>query len=87
MKNPLIVADLDRTATNWIEQEAHRSGVPVEQIVRQLIYNGLELVRRRSRGQRHHDLDALAGTWTSAEAEEFNRSIATLDEIDQTLWS
>jgi hypothetical protein len=86
MAQPLTIAQLDSTATEWIEREAQRTGMPVEAIVRQLIYRGLEVERQQARRQRHHDLDALAGTWSTEEADEFRHAIADLSQIDPALW-
>jgi hypothetical protein len=36
--------------------------------------------------RRHNDLDALAGTWSAADAAEFERATAGFDEIDPSLW-
>jgi hypothetical protein len=57
----------------------------VDVVVRRLIYRGLE-VERRIGGQRYHDLDELAGTWSDTEAQEFQQAVAALDQIDPTLW-
>jgi hypothetical protein len=86
MGQPLTITQLDRTATEWIEREAQRTGMPVETVVRQLIYRGLEVERQKARQQRHHDLDSLAGTWSVEEADEFRHTITDLDQIDPTLW-
>ncbi len=86
MSKPLTITELDNTATEWIEQEAQRSGMPIEAVARQLIYRGLEVERQQARQQRYHDLDALAGTWSADEADEFRRAIADLNQIDPTLW-
>ena len=82
MEQPLTITQLDSTATEWIEQEAQRTGLPVETVVRQLIYCGLEVERQKTRRQRHHDLDSLAGTWSAEEADEFRHAIADLNQID-----
>ncbi len=86
MGQPLTIRHLDTTATAWIEQEAQRTGRPVEDVVRHLIYRGLEVERQKARRQRYHDLDTLAGTWNAAEADEFRHAIADLNQIDPTLW-
>lgn len=86
MGQPLTITQLDRMATEWIEREAQRTGMPVESVVRQLIYRGLEVERQRAGQQRYHDLDALAGTWGAEEADEFRRAIAYFDQIDEVLW-
>jgi DNA polymerase III delta subunit len=86
MSEPLTITQLDQAATEWIEQEAQRSGMPIEAVARQLIYRGLEVERQLARQQRYHDLDALAGTWDAEEADEFHNAIADLNQIDPTLW-
>ena len=35
---------------------------------------------------RHHDLDALAGSWTKAEAAAFDKALAKQRTIDPALW-
>jgi hypothetical protein len=86
MTQSLTITQLDRAATEWIEQEAQRTGMPIEAIARQLIYRGLEVERQRDRQQRYHDLDALAGTWSTEVADEFRQTIADLNQIDPALW-
>ncbi len=82
MEQPLTIIQLDNTATQWIEREAQRIGVPMEAIVRQLIYRGLEVQRQKARRQRHDELGALAGTWSAEEADEFNNAVAEFSEIE-----
>ena len=54
--------------------------------------HALELLRRglglvpRSRGERHHDLDHLAGTWSETDAREFADALAAFEQIDEALW-
>lgn len=86
MGQPLTIRQLDMTATEWIEQEAQRTDLLVEDVVRKLIYRGLEVERQKARRQRYHDLDTLAGTWSAEEVEEFHHAIADLNQIDPTLW-
>lgn len=85
MEQLLTIAALDQTTTEWIEQEARRTGHSVDAVVRRLIYRGLE-VERRTGDQRHHDLDELAGTWSDTEVQEFQQAVAALDQIDPKLW-
>ena len=85
MSQTITITQLDVTATEWIQQEAQRTGVSVEAVIRQLIYRGLAVERQKTRRQRHHDLDALAGTWSAGEADEFRSAIADLNQIDATL--
>ena len=86
MGQSVTITQLDTTATEWIEQEAQRTGLPVEDVVRKLVYRGLEVERQKARRQRYHDLDTLAGTWNSEEADEFRHAIADLNQIDPSVW-
>ncbi len=86
MGQALTITQLDETALEWIEQKAQRTGTPVEVVVRQLIYRGLEAEQQQDQQPRHHDLDALAGTWSAEEADAFRHAIADLSRIDSTLW-
>ncbi len=85
MEQTLIIRQLDKTTTEWIEHTAQRTGVPIETIVRQLIYRGLEAERQQN-SPRYHDLDALAGTWSADEADEFRNAIGDFAKIDPNLW-
>ncbi len=41
----------------------------------------------RARGRTaHHDLDALAGSWSKSEAKVFDRALARQRPIDEDLW-
>lgn len=86
MEQPLTITQIDSVVTRWIELEAQRTGMPVETVIRQLIYRGFEVERQKARQQRYHDLDSLAGTWSIEETEEFCHAIADLDQIDSILW-
>ena len=82
----ILQTQLDDASIAWIKAEAQRTGTSVETIVRQLIYRAIAVERQQARHQRNHDLDALAGTWTDTEADEFLQSIEQFNEIDKNLW-
>ena len=42
----------------------------------------VELHGARRAGERHHDLDALAGTWTEEDWAEFERALAEQRRIE-----
>lgn len=50
----------------------------------------VELIRRDAglapASSRHHDLDALAGTWSDADASEFGVSQRDFGLVDPALW-
>ena len=77
--------ELDAATMAWIEAEAARSGEPVGNVVRRLIYRGLE-TERAAQPVVHHDLDDLAGTWSEEEAAEFRRISDEFNRVDPTIW-
>jgi hypothetical protein len=81
IEQPIILPPLDRSAAAWIEQEARRSGVPVEEIARRLIYRGLAAATDSGAPSRYHDLDGLAGTWSPEEADEFRQATTDFDKV------
>lgn len=38
------------------------------------------------KNRKYHDLDSLAGTWTAAEAAEFDASVNVFESVDPELW-
>lgn len=87
MNQSLIITQLDQAVLEWIENEAQRTGQSIEIIVRRLLIQGLEVARQHTTLQRHHDLDELAGTWRTVDAEEFQRAIDDMNQCDPTLWT
>lgn len=86
MEQTLTISQLDSTTTEWLKQEAVRTGTSVEAVVRQLIYRGVEAERQKMQQQRYHDLDALFGTWSDEEADEFLQAVEDFNKIDTALW-
>jgi hypothetical protein len=82
----LTISELDPATTDWINQEAQRSGTSAEVVARRLFYRGLEIEQKQADQQLQHDLDALAGTWSAEEAAEFLQATAGFDQIDPALW-
>lgn len=86
MSNSITISELDAATTAWLDQEAQRSGEPVEHVIQRLIRRGIEAEQGKHEVVRHHDLDTLAGTWSDEEAAEFLRSVEDLNQIDSGLW-
>jgi hypothetical protein len=82
MGKPITIQNLDDAITTWIEKEAERRGLSVETIVLELIHQGIKSSWLRT----YHDLDALAGTWSDQETDEFLGAIADFEQVDEKLW-
>lgn len=78
-------ADLEKR----IEALAREEGASLAQTVIRLLLRatGLRSPRgTKGSGERHHELDALAGTWSAEESEEFERALAEQRRIDPDVW-
>jgi hypothetical protein len=82
VERTIVLDNLDDTSATWLEQEAERQGLPVEQVVLLLIQQAIENAQLVA----HHDLDHLAGTWSDEEADEFLRITADFEQVDEKLW-
>lgn len=76
---------LDEKAAAQLRARAKREGVSVNTLLQQFTRQGLGLQRARRRVV-HHDLDALAGTWTADEAEAFLSAIEDCERVDEDSW-
>ncbi len=68
-----------------LKNASKRRGISVNRLI-------LESLRAVFLGQgkktlRHDDLDDLAGTWSVAEAAEFDAELSPFDAIDAELWT
>jgi hypothetical protein len=58
----------------------------VKVLVKELIQDRLGPMPESDATQTHHDLDALAGTWSSEETAEFLAAVADMRQCDEDLW-
>lgn len=86
MEITLNMDALDGATRNWIQDEARRTGASVEEVIDRLIKRGIMAERQSAQAQRYHDLDKLAGTWSSEEADAFRLATADFTQIDVRVW-
>ncbi len=86
MPRAITIPDVDDATARWLVEEAERRGVSVETVAGQLLQRGLEWERRRAELPTYHDLDALAVTWSEAEAAAFLHAVADFEYVDPALW-
>jgi len=79
------IRGLNEAEAGRLRDEAKSRGVSVNTLLKQLVREGLGLART-SRGRRHTDLDALAGTWSPGEAKAFGRATEPFERIEAELW-
>jgi plasmid stability protein len=77
----LTVRNLPAPLADALEREKRRRGTSLNQTVIDLLTQSLGVHGTRSNG-----LAAFGGTWTKEEADEFDRAVAFLGEIDEEMW-
>jgi hypothetical protein len=82
----LSIHGLDDQAIAVLKQRAARENATVDMLVVRLIEQGLGLRPNGSLPKRHHDLDALAGSWTADDMQAFDRATAPFSSVDSGLW-
>lgn len=81
----LSVRGVGDAALEKIKSAARQRGVSVNAYLVELIQREAGFATAGHR-PRHHDLDALAGTWDEADAREFAHSQQDFSRIDVALW-
>jgi hypothetical protein len=66
-----------------LDAEATRRGLSLNSVILDLLRGAVGLA---GEPESNHDLDALAGSWTREEAEEFAAAVADFEQIDASLW-
>ena len=76
---------IPRDLARVIEKRAREKGLSLAKTVLDLCEEGAG-IRRSAQPVVHHDLDALAGTWTQEEAATFEAALRDQRKIDPELW-
>lgn len=83
----ITIRKIPQDLAEEIEARAEREGTSLAQAVIRLLLRATGLSPDGVRRRRWTDLDELAGTWTTEEAEAFDRAVEDQRPIDPDLWS
>lgn len=78
----LTVRNVPAPVAEALQRERRRRGRSLNQTVIELLRQGLGVGAPRSNG-----LGRMAGSWSQAEVEEFERAVKPFEEIDRELWA
>lgn len=82
----LSIRGLDDDLAEKLKADAEQAGVSVNARVLELIREGLGVPGDERRRRVYHDLDALAGTWSDADQQEFEQATREFEQVDEELW-
>ena len=81
----ISIRNLDAGTAERLKRNAQRKGQSLNRYLQAVLRQTATSDKPMARA-RHDDLDALAGTWTRAQADAFNRAVAPFAEVDASLW-
>lgn len=79
----LTIRKVPRSLARALEAEKKRRGTSLNQTVIDLLSQGLGVASGTARS---NGLARLAGGWSRAEFEQFQRAVAITEEIDEEMW-
>ena len=82
----ITLKGLDKATAAWLREEAAKQGKSVEVVVLQLVRTSMKATLNTSHLQAYHELDALAGTWSDEETDNFLKATEDLNRIHKTQW-
>lgn len=80
----MSIRGLDDQALARLKGQAEQEGSSLNSLVLRLLQG---TAVQPSTLKKFDDLDALAGTWSDEEAQEFERNTAAFAEVDPALWN
>jgi plasmid stability protein len=83
----ISIRGLDDEVLAKLKQRAQREGCSLNNLVVRLLRADVGVAQGAHASQRFDDLDALAGTWSTRQAEAFTRDTAPFAGVDPALWT
>ena len=82
----ITLRNLPPQVSKIIQQKAKENGTSINKTVDGLLEECTGTKEKTKARPVHHDLDALAGSWTKDEAATFEKVLVEQREIDPDLW-
>jgi plasmid stability protein len=84
--NAITIRNLPPDLARAIREKAKADGTSLNRTVINLLRDRPAAAKSGRQRARYRDLDALAGSWTKAQAAEFEKELAAQRKIDPELW-
>ena len=79
------IRDIDPATAARLKRNAQRKGQSLNRYL-QAALRKMAVGEERPGYAEHNDLDALAGTWSAAQARAFENATAPFADVDKALW-
>ncbi|CAG0946941.1 hypothetical protein [Geobacter sp.] len=81
----ITLRGVDERIANTLKEKAKKEGISVNTLMLKLLKEALGMEKRK-RSVVYDDLDHLAGTWSAADAAEFEQATAVFEKVDEEMW-
>jgi len=82
----ITVSIFDQDSIQWIRNESNRLNLSFESVITRILKEVIDQDRKKAKQQCFSDLDALAGTWSDEDFEEFIDNTKLFTKTDDELW-
>ncbi|MFO7731323.1 MAG: antitoxin [Spirochaetia bacterium] len=84
--NNLTIRGVDEKLERALKEKAQQEHMSMNKLVIRILQNNLVKDKQSEILKTYDDLDHLAGTWSEAEAREFEEYITPFEQIDEEMW-
>ena len=81
----LTIRNIDDDLSKFLKKKADHSGTSLNSCIINTLKQEAGLLKKQI-SKKYDDLDDLAGTWSKREYNEFNKNIASFEQIDEEMW-
>ena len=85
MKN-LTIRGVDEKLERALKEKAQQEHMSMNKLVIRILQDNLVRDKKSEILKTYDDLDHFAGTWSDAEAREFEEYITPFEQIDEEMW-
>jgi plasmid stability protein len=82
----LTIRGVDEKLERALKERAKREHMSMNKLVIRILQRNLVKDEESEMLKTYDDLDHLAGTWSDAEAREFEEYISPFEQIDEEMW-
>jgi len=81
----LTIKNIDNDLGKFLKKKADESGTSLNSCIINILKQNAGLLKKQF-SKKYNDLDCLAGSWNKKDYNEFNKNIASFDQIDEEMW-
>jgi len=81
----MTLRGMDEQCAVALKERARQEGTSLNALMLKLLKESLG-INKKKRTTEYHDLDSLAGTWSTSDAAEFAQATAVFEKIDEDMW-